>query len=108
MEWDVSLRLIHRFHIFIDTQFDLNILHLSKATKKTGNFVTLSFPQTQHLQFAVFQGLEQLHIQERELNGNMYSSCELDGGERGFYFLFTQLMVWGGLEFQPLCFLFPF
>ena len=23
-------------------------------------------------------------------------------------FLFTWLMVWGGLEFQPLCFLFPF
>ena len=43
-----------------------------------------------------------------ELNGNMYSSCELDVGERGFDFLFTQLMVWGGLEFQPLCFLFPF
>ena len=43
-----------------------------------------------------------------ELNGNMFSSCELDGGERGFDFLFTQLVVWGGLEFQPLCFLFPF
>ena len=44
-----------------------------------------------------------------ELNGNMYSSCELDGGERGFYFLFTQLMVWGGawnFNLSASCFLF--
>ena len=118
MEWDVSLGLVHRFHILIDMQFDLNILHLSKDTEKTlltmTNTLLTMFtlapesPRNLHVTPLTSNDTNGTLVLVGELNGNMYSSCELDGGERGFDFLFTQLMVWGGLEFQPLCFLFPF
>ena len=56
IKWDASVQLLHRFHILINMQFHLNILYLSKGNwKDLGNSVTHSFPQTQHLQFAVFQ-----------------------------------------------------
>lgn len=44
----------------------------------------------------------------RGLNVNVYSSSELDGGERGLDSSFTWLTVCGGLGRRCPCFLFPF
>ena len=118
MEWDVSLGLVHRFHILIDMQFDLNILHPSKATEKTlltmTNTLLTMFtlapesPRNLHVTPLTSNDTNGTLVLVGELNRNMYSWSGLDGGEHGFDFLFTWLMVWGGLEVQPLCFLFPF
>ena len=83
MEWDVSLGLVHRFHILIDMQFDLNILHLSKDTEKTlltmTNTLLTMFtlapesPRNLHVTPLTSNDTDGTLVLVGELNGNMYS-----------------------------------